>query len=201
MRDVRTPGVQVRSVLGYCVGGVFAAKLAECVAAWQGTPPQVILFDPERPHKALLHRHYGDAINVISAHMSPAEAGEARRAGEEAMRQTDDLDKIAETLGKLVAELGGPVFERVGLDARRRAELTGTFSSFLSYLVAAAELDPSRVWANAAAISSATLHNGLNSLPPQQRAGVVEKEIRFDLEHAGLLRNERVAQAVKELLK
>ncbi len=103
--------------------------------------------------------------------MSAAEISEARRVGEQALQQSNGLDELADTLSKLVSDLGDPVFERVGLDARRRTERVGTFSSFLRYLAAAAEFDPAKIWMNATAINSTTPHNGLNSLSAGERAG------------------------------
>src|SRR5260370_41132221 len=38
---------QVRAVLGYCAGAVYAASLAERVARWQAAAPALLPFDPE----------------------------------------------------------------------------------------------------------------------------------------------------------
>ncbi|MFI6157932.1 hypothetical protein ACIBCA_35210 [Kitasatospora sp. NPDC051170] len=204
--DVRASGRPVRAILGYCVGSVFAAGLAERIADWQPAAPRVIVFDPEHPHAPLLHRHYGDALGVMASLMSAEDLATARRAGDEALKlQTGgggdgDLAALAATLSGLVLDHGDRAFAQAGLDAARRAELLGTFRSFLYYLVCASQLDAGPVWRTATAITSLSPHNGLNSLAPDHRDGVVAEEIRFDLPHADLLRDAGVARAVDVLL-
>lgn len=200
LSDLQGRDLHIHAILGYCVGAVFAARLAEYVREWQEVAPTLILFDPERPDARLLRRHYDDALSVISAVMTPAEVDAARRGGEEAVRDNEDLSKVAHALSDLVIAVSGPVFARAGLDVVRRTELTGTFSSFLSYLVAASEIDPTQTWTNAVAISSASPGNGLNVLPRSARNGIVAREIRFDLPHGELLRDKDVAHAMCELL-
>jgi hypothetical protein len=202
--DVRAAGRPVRAILGYCVGSVFAAGLAERIAEWQPTAPRIIVFDPEHPHAPLLHRHYGDAIGVMAQMLSEEDQLRARQAGDEALKLQGgdgDLAGLATTLSGLVFEYGDPAFARVGLDANRRNELLGTFRSFLFYLVCAAQLDAAPVWRGATAITSLSPHNGLNILSPDSRDSVVAEEIRFDLPHADLLRDATVARAVDELLR
>jgi hypothetical protein len=200
LSNLQDRDLHIHAVFGYCVGSVFAARLAENVSEWQEVAPKLVLFDPERPDAGLLRRHYDDAVGVISAMMTPAEVEAARRGGEEAARDNEDLSEVAHALSALVAAVSGPVFARAGLDVARRAELTGTFSSFLSYLAAASEIDPAQAWANAVAISSASPGNGLNVLPRPARNGIVAREIKFDLPHGELLRDKDVAHAVRGLL-
>jgi|tagenome__1003787_1003787.scaffolds.fasta_scaffold20952623_2 hypothetical protein len=202
--DIRTNGRRVHAILGYCVGSVFAAGIAEKVAEWQDAAPRVILFDPERPHAALLHRHYGDAVSAMEKLLSSEERAKARGAGQDALEHEatggGGLPELAATLTGLVAEFGDLAFARAGLDASRRSQLLTTFRSFLFYLVSASAIDASRVWKRATAISSLSPLNGLNVLPPQARAGTVAEEIRFHLPHADLLRDASVAQVVDGLL-
>ncbi|POM24530.1 hypothetical protein BTM25_31590 [Actinomadura rubteroloni] len=197
--DVRASGLTVRRVLGYCVGSVFAAGLAERVAAWQEAPG-LIVFDPEVPHPALLHRHFQDAVGALAGFMTAAQVETARREGDAALRDIDGMPELAATLSGLVVAHGEPALAAIGLAPDRAAELLGGFGAFLSYLVSAAELDPARGWATATAITSATEHNGLNTLPDAVRAGTVAREVRFDLPHAELLRDAGVVAAINDLL-
>jgi hypothetical protein len=190
----------IRAVLGFCVGAVFAATLAERIAERQGQPPVVLMFDPERPDVDLLSRHYRELIGGLSAVLSAEEIDIARRAGEQARHDHDTMPEAAAALCKLFAEFGGPAFERTGLDAVRSGELVATFTSFLFYLVAAGDLDPTAVWARATAINSASELNGLNAVPADRRDRLVAREIRADLPHTELLRDAGVARTVRELL-
>jgi hypothetical protein len=197
--DLRTDGRPVRTVFGYCVGSVFAAGLVERIAGWQAEPPTVVLFDPEVPHAALLHRHYTDALGVMRRALTAEEYDRADAAGRQSLAEAADLRRLAVALSDLLVRTGDGAFARAGLDARRRGELLGTFRGFLLYLVAAAEIDPAPVWSGAVAISSTSPHNGLNTLPAAQRAGTVAREVRVDLPHAELLRDPAVAGAVRDL--
>ncbi|RAY11927.1 hypothetical protein DPM19_28605 [Actinomadura craniellae] len=201
LADVRASDHVVHTVFGFCVGSVFAAAMAEQVTARQGSAPRLILFDPERPHAALLHRHYGDALQIISMALSDTEMKAATHAGEAALEECSDLTGLATRLSAALLDIGDPALRRAGLGEQRRTELLGTFGSFLNYLAASAEIDPGDIWPTATAISSATPRNGLNVLPPEQRADAVAREIRFDLQHADLLRSVDVAKTVDELLR
>ena len=198
--EVRESGRPVRAVLGFCVGSVFAAGLAERIAEWSAQPPRLILFDPERPDPGLLHRHYRELMNGLAAYLGPGELETAQRAGDEAARETTDMAALALALANLFAEHGGRAFARTGLDAVRSAELVDTFRSFLRYLVAAADLDPRKVWAQATALSSATATSGLNALPDEERARTTAREIRFDVGHTELLRDDEVIRTVRDLM-
>ncbi|ROO87034.1 hypothetical protein EDD29_4623 [Actinocorallia herbida] len=197
--EARASGMTVRCVLGYCVGSVFGAGLVERISAWQ-EPPALIVFDPEAPHPALLHRHYLDAIGALTGFLTADQATAARTDGDAALAERTAMPELAKVLSDLVVAHGEPALTRIGLAADRSAELLGGFRAFLSYLVSAAELDPGRGWAAATAITSASEHNGLNTLPAGRREGVVAREIRFDLPHAELLRAPEVAAAVHDLL-
>jgi hypothetical protein len=200
MRDVERIGSTVYAVLGYCVGCVYAAALADRIEQRQGAAPRLILFDPETPSPALLLRHYRDGVGVIAAVATPAEVAEAELAGAEAAATEQRMGPLADRLCALLVGLGETAFTRAGLSRARRHELLGTFTSFLRYLVAASELSPGARWAIATALTSATPGNGLNALTDRERADAVAREIRFDVGHAELLRTDAVAQATVDLL-
>lgn len=193
-------GRRVTAVLGFCVGAVYAAAIAERVAATQGAPVPVIVLDPERPDLDLLHRHYEGLVGGLTAVLRPGELAELRDAGVRARADNDDMAKLAVVLREMAIEHGGPALRRTGLDERRCAELIDTFGAFLSYLVAAADLDPLPVWRTATALSSSTDHSGLNALPGDLRAATVARELRFPVDHTDLLRDRRVVAAVRDLL-
>jgi hypothetical protein len=190
----------VRAVLGFCVGAVFAAAIAAHVEERQGEPPVVVLFDPERPDPDLLLRHYTGVIDGLAFAASQAERAAALSAGRQARDENDGMDKLAAALGVLFVEHGAPILARTGLDQHRQDELRDTFASFLGYLVAAAELDPTPVWRRASAISSQTAHSGLNPLPADVRAGAVGRELRFAVPHTELLRHDEVVRTCRDLL-
>jgi hypothetical protein len=198
--DLPCPDRPVRAVLGFCVGSVFAASIAERVADATGDRPPVIVFDPERPDADLLRRHYREVIAGLSGMLSPDERAEALRAAERTRETDGDLSSLAATLAGLLHDFGGPAFRRGGLDVIRTAELVGTFAAFLTYLAAADDIDSRAVWADAVAISSNTENNGMNGIAPADRAALVRREIPFDVPHGELLRDARVARTVADLL-
>lgn len=200
LEDLHRSTAPVNTVLGFCVGSVFAAELATRVAEVRGQAPKVIVFDPERPDADLLHRHYREAVESLAGTLSRDELTAAQDAGQAAHRDLTELADLGAELPRLLGEHCGPAFARIGLDTRRIAELTAVFSRFLAYLVAAAQLDPRRVWARSTALSSATAHSGLNPLPAAERAAAVAAELRFDVPHTDLLRNPRVGEAVRTLI-
>jgi hypothetical protein len=189
----------VTVVLGFCVGAVFAAELATRIGA-RGTAPRLVLFDPERPDPDLLHRHYHELIGGLSSVLTETETEKAREAGRQARARHTTMRSLGGELCALFAEFGEPAFHRTGLDASRSGEVVATFTSFLSYLVAAADLDPLKAWSAAVAISSGSAHSGLNVLPEPERARTVAREIRFDMHHGELLRDMDVAEVARPLL-
>ncbi|RMI38650.1 hypothetical protein EBN88_16500 [Streptomyces triticirhizae] len=200
LADVRESGLRVTAVLGYCVGGVFAAPLAEHIASWQDEPPAVILFDPERPDGALIHRHYHELVAGLSSVLSTDEIQAAQERGRKAREQHDDLPALAAELSSLFADVGEVGFTRVGLDPARRGELVATFRGFVHYLVVAAEVDPVPVWRRATAVSSHSPLNGLNVLGAEERDTIVARDIRFALDHGDLLRDDDVVRHVADAL-
>ena len=201
LADVTAAGLPVRAVLGFCVGAVYAAELAEELGAAQGAPVPLIVFDPERPDPELLRRHYDGVIGGLSQVLSPGELAASESAAGDALRESgDSMPKLADAFVRLLAEHGGPALRRSGLDQRRTGELLDTFSSFLAYLAAAADLDPRPAWGRAAAVSSGTAHSGLNPLPAEARAAAVATELGFPVQHTDLLRDPDVVRAVGSLL-
>ncbi|MFF5256848.1 hypothetical protein ACFY4K_33050 [Streptomyces leeuwenhoekii] len=203
--EVRASGRQVSAVMGFCVGSVYAAPLAERIGQWQREAPRMILFDPEQASPLSMYWQFLKVIELMSSVLSPAEAAEAREAGRLAQQENEnDLPRLGAELLKQFQESGGLAFDRLGLDAERRAEVSVTFGSFISYLSAAGQLDPFADWRKAIAISSASPTSGLNAAraaAPGGEVDMVAQELRFGAQHTELLRDPEVARAVADLIR
>jgi hypothetical protein len=201
MDDVPAGGSGVRAVLGFCIGAVYAAALTERVAKIQVEPPQLIVFDPERPDPDLLLRHYSGVFERLGPAASAQERTAALDDGRQARGECGTMAELADSLSGLFLRHGAPILARTGLDEWRQQELRSTFAGFLAYLVAADELDPLPAWSQATAISSGTAHSGLNPLPADVRARTVARELRFAVPHTELLRDAEVIRHYRDLMK
>ncbi|GHJ30527.1 hypothetical protein TPA0910_49600 [Streptomyces hygroscopicus subsp. sporocinereus] len=199
--DVRTGGLPVRAVFGFCAGSVYAGALADRIAAEQGEAPRVILFDPESPNAVTVYWQFHKVIEGLGVVLRPEEVAEAQQVGQRISDGATDLGRLRDQLLGVFGEWAGVAFDRAGLDEVRRAEFTATVTAFMTYLVAAAGIDTRDGWPGATAISSTTPTNGLNLLPEAERPAKVAREIRFDLAHADLLRSAEVAKTAADLLR
>jgi hypothetical protein len=193
----------VKAVMGYCVGGVYAAELAARLTATQDRPPLVLLFDPELSTAPTLYWQFHKVMEFMRSTGAGPEIDAAQDAGRQAQESARDLTELARELVGLFRATGETVLTRAGLDATRRAELTDVFTAFMSYLAGGGRFDPLSRWTSAVAISSASPQSGLNGIRahlPATRHDLVAREIRLPLEHAELLRAPAVAETVAELL-
>jgi hypothetical protein len=191
----------VRAVLGFCAGSVYAAALADRIAGDDpAARPTLLLFGPEAPNAITVYWQFHKIIDGLGVVLTPDEVAEAQREGQRISEQTTALPELGERLLEVFRRVAAVAFDRARLDAVRRADFVDTVNAFMSYLVAAATIDVSAGWTGATAISSRTETNGLNLVPPRERAGLVAREIRFDIEHADLLRDPDVVRAVAEQL-
>jgi hypothetical protein len=191
MTELRATEATVVAVLGFCAGSVYAAAVVEQVAGWQANAPELVVFDPERPTAAALYAQYHRGAELFGAVLSAQEVADVLGRGQELLRANDDVQVFGPALCELYAQAGDTAFERVGLDPVRRAELSATFTSFVNWVVAADQLDPTQAWARATAISSATRGSGTD---------LAGRELHFDVAHVDLLRDPAVAAAVSGLL-
>ncbi|MFD9392986.1 hypothetical protein ACFWBB_20430 [Streptomyces sp. NPDC060000] len=202
-RKIAAERPDVRAVMGYCAGSVFAATLAERVADLQGTAPLLLLFDPEITVAQTLLWQFSKVVGFMSSVLPAQDIEAAREAGRRAYEQTPQVGPLKQNLTRLVREVGEPAFTRAGLDRTRREELFAAFASFMGYLAAAADLDPFPRWRSATALSSCSPTSGLNGI---RAAGVgadqvsVGREITFDVEHATMLADRAIAATVSDLL-
>ncbi|MGY1434175.1 hypothetical protein [Streptomyces reniochalinae] len=205
LAPVRESGMTVRAVLGFCVGSVYGASLADELAKSQGTAPKLIVFDPEPTQLVTIQYQLTKVLDMLDTILSEAERAEIHAELGKYLR----LDGM--TVGRYAAEMFGEfrrisdgAFARAGLDTEYSAEMWSLFSSFLSYLSLAEGLNPRPAWLDATALSSSSPHNGLNRLKVTGEMGTgefVAHEIRFDEDHAELLRSPGVAETVDKLLE
>ena len=201
--EIRATGRRVGAVLGFCVGSVYATALADHVETWQSERPRTVFFDPEQASPLSMYWQYRKVIELMSPALSAAEVAEAEDAGQRAYEDAESLAGLGSELLEQFHRLGEVAFGRMGLDAERRAELSHTFTGFISYLSASADIDPVAGWRQGAAISSGTPTSGLNALratAPGADKDAVAEEIRFATQHTELLRDPEVARAVSGLL-
>ncbi|MEV0536248.1 hypothetical protein [Kitasatospora sp. NPDC050463] len=205
LTPVRESGLRVKAVMGYCVGAVYAAELADAVAEYQGDEPQLIVFDPEQTSMDTIRYQFGNVLGILSSILNDEDVTETQ----EAVNRLYDTEGM--TVGRYASELyetfraiGQRAFQRAGLDVEYGVEMWGAFSSFLSYLSYADQLDPSVGWRRATAFSSSSAGNGLNRLRgvagEHAAEGVVARELAFTEGHDELLRSNEVVRTVAELL-
>jgi hypothetical protein len=192
---------QVRAVLGYCAGAVYAAALAERIVDWQPFPPALLLFDPEIPEPQTLLWQFYKVTGIIASVLSEQEAAAARHSAQQAYEASADLETLCQKLIALVRQVGDPALARTGLDQARREELFIVFNTFLRFLALSSQIDPLDQWRHAVAFSSTSPLNGLRVMRANGRVVEVAREIDIDVDHAGLLADQKVAAIVGRMLK
>ncbi|GAB3844925.1 hypothetical protein [Dactylosporangium cerinum] len=193
----------VAAVMGFCGGAVYAAALSERVAAWQGSEPQLLLFDPEIAVPQTLVWQFHKVVGYLAGVLPPEDIMRAQAAGQAEIDRHSGMAEMCEALVKLTLDMGDVAFAQAGLSKPLRDELMGTFCSFLRYLAAASELDPLPRWRGATAFQSVTELSGLHAVRLSGIGGdgpLVGREIVVQDEHAKLLANDEVAAAVSDLL-
>jgi hypothetical protein len=188
--SLRETGREVRAVLGYCAGAVYAATLAEEIACWQPRLPAVVLLDPDPPTAETLIKQFEKAVTALGAVAPGATLGDGTVLP--GPGDGTGLSALGDELTSLYRDVSEPAFARIGLKPGYRHELVASFCSLMSYLAAAADIRPGPGWAAATAIVSAT--------HPREPAGVA-RQVSAAADHAGLLRDAAVARLVSELLR
>lgn len=193
VKGVRRRERVVSTVVGYCAGAVFAGPLAHALADVQDEAPTLVLLDPELPNIVGLYRDFHAAADALTTILSADEINKFHVDGGAVQEKYgfDDLSLIGPALAGIFRDAIDVAGRRLGLDDDLRAELSGSFASFVGYLRAATELDPIPTWRTGISISSA--HN-------------TEREIEFaashrlDVDHDQMLRHPDVARLVSELM-
>lgn len=192
----------VMAVLGYRVGSVYAAAIAEGLAHWQSAP-RVILFDPQLAGAEFLSREFRSEISAISSLLSEDEIAWAGRFATEIAESTpDDIANTAATVAEIYWEISSVAFERAGLGGAYCRKLFAPFESYISLVSAADQIDPSRAWKRSTAIVSSDYAGPRNQSPlAHDTNSMVGRRIPFSVPHAGLLRSDSVAKTVLDLLE
>ncbi|MFF1925613.1 hypothetical protein ACFVW8_34200 [Streptomyces sp. NPDC058221] len=191
VRGVRETGRPVRAVLGYCVGGLYAARVAQLLASEQDEAPAVILLDPEPPHQAGMVADFRAAVAGLNSVLSPQESALAGQAAQEAAGQSDGVAALGAALTEVFADITGAAFARAEMPAELAGELSDAYAAFVTYIAAAAVFDPAVLWAGATALTTPAAD------PQARHAGRV---VPVDVAHEDLLRSPATADAVTGLL-
>jgi hypothetical protein len=192
LAEVRDSGRTVRAVLGYCASSVFACVMRDRIARWQPRAPQLLVFDPEYSEVPGLYADYLTGVGMFATLLSADEMAQARQAGAAAAAAAaGDFERAGAAMLPLYCKTADIAFDRLGLDQELREELTETFGAYISYLVAARQLELLPALASATAITSA--HSS-------GKASLAAREVRIDVTHMELMRDDRVARAVDDAL-
>ncbi|GAA4997857.1 MULTISPECIES: hypothetical protein [Streptomyces] len=190
-RGVRETGRPVRAVLGYCVGGLYAARLAELLTDGQDDAPAVVLLDPEPPHAAGMAADFRAAVARLASVLSPEESALAGQAADDAVRQHADVRGLGAALTDVFASITDAAFARAGLPAELGDELSGAYEAFVAYIAAAGAFDPARLWTGATALTTPSAD------PHARYAGRV---LPVDTRHEDILRSPATAEALAGVL-
>jgi hypothetical protein len=201
IEDIRRDRGLVLAVLGYCVGSVYAAVVAEEISRWQ-PPPKAIMFDPQSVNNKFLCLQFRNEIDSLSALLSDDEIERASKVATEISQSaTGDIADIATEIIESYLEVITPAFERAGLGDARSDKFAVAFASYISWLSVTDQIDPSLAWKRSTVIASSAYAD----LPDRAYLadgdhGITGQVIPFDVGHAELLRSDSVARAVLGLL-
>ncbi|MET9659138.1 hypothetical protein [Streptomyces sp. NPDC006510] len=203
LSEVAASGRNVRAVLGYCAGSVFAGALAERIGARQAAFPRVVLFDPELVDVPTVHLQFGRVIGNMTTVLTTEEIAELSGAAEKLAAQSGIAPgDFAAGLYAAFRPIGTAALRRAGLDEDYAGELVQLVGSFMSYLATAACLDPRPGWQGATVVTSASESSGLNRMRTTPGVAPIEvaDERRFEVEHRDLLRTPAIAETVAGVL-
>ncbi|MER7013154.1 hypothetical protein ABT324_17170 [Saccharopolyspora sp. NPDC000359] len=204
LSEVADSGRRVRAVLGYCAGSVFAAALAEEIAAWQQPAPEVVVLDPELITVVTAHLQFGRVMGNMAAVLNEDEVKQVEQdAAQLAAREGAGTRAFTADLFTRFRPLAQQAFTRAGLEEEFGEELIELVGSFMTYLSVASQLDPRPGWARGTALSSTSPSSGLNRMRASGEVGegAVAHELTFDVEHRDLLRTAAVAEALTRILE
>lgn len=184
-------GTPVHAVLGNCASSPFALALAERIGTWQDAPA-TILFDPTVVAPSVVLRDgFEPVITGLKPVLGPAQTEEIRQAGLDAATTVTELTEFTAELLRIYNDAAHAACAKLGLPAERAAELAGWFRSYLHYLTAASELTIPADLSAVSVLRARDVPLGLVSGTPEQC---------FDVDHADLLGDAAVAEAVKTML-
>jgi hypothetical protein len=191
---------EVVAVLGYCVGSVYAAEVAKRLTEWQAEP-EVVLFDPQLTDSQLLVAEMHKMIGMAGPIFSAQEAGEAReRATGIIETHAGGLFETAVEIVSLYREMATIAFRRIGLNDARRDEVVQLFESYMTWLAAAAQVDPSEVWKRATAITSSdyAIMENRGDTTVLNATKVIGRRFPLEIGHADLMRSDEAVRILRE---
>jgi hypothetical protein len=199
--DIEQGRYHVLAVLGYRVGGVYAAAIAQRISRWQPMP-RVILFDPEFASNRQLGLEFHKEISAISSLLSDDEIESTRKTATEISESVSfDVADAAKEVARVYREVSCIAYERVGLGSAYEDKLIVPFDSYISWLSAAGQIDPGPVWKRSTAIVSADYsERPAAGSGGEDASDLIGRSVPFDVAHADLLRSDSVAHAVLDLL-
>jgi len=189
-------------VLGYCVGGIYASAIAECISQWQ-PEPDIILFDPQFTSMKFLGLELRKEISSISSLLSDDEIERAGKiASEISESKPVDVVQAAADAVESYLEVIAAAFERTGLGDPRGSKLNEGFKWYMTWLSVAAELDPGRALKKSTVILSCD-YDGLpgRMFLDDDVDRLAGRCIVCNVGHADLLRSDTVAKEVLDLLE
>jgi hypothetical protein len=191
----------VRAVLGYGVGCVYAAAIADAISVWQQSP-KVILFDPQLPDINLLGHEFNREIMANSSLLSDEELESSSNiaAAIEASITTNVTDVAVEVVDAYLKVIT-VAFERVGLGSTTESALTSVFESYMAWLSVAGQIDPGPAWRRSVAIVSSDHGGPPDQVPRHVDSGPIGRWIPFQVRRSDLLRYDPVAETVASLLE
>ncbi|MEU6236337.1 hypothetical protein [Kitasatospora sp. NPDC047058] len=199
MRDGEWEKYEVVAVLGYCVGGVYAGEIAERLARKQGKAPKVILFDAQVTDLQLLESEIHKMIGLAGPVFSADEAEHARKRAAEIVGTPSVglLDAAVEIVG-LYREMASIAFQRIGLAEARRDEVVLLFESYMTWLSAASQIDPSRAWGDSLSITSSDYAEleRTGAATVVNAAKALGRRIELEIGHVDLLRHDSTVRAL-----
>jgi hypothetical protein len=150
--DILPGNCEVRAVLGYRVGGVYAAAIAERISKTSAAP-DLIVIEPQFASVALLVDEFRREIAAISSLLADDELVRAGRVADSIARiRPSDIARAGAEICQRYRELSVVAFERVGLgDVSGNTSITALESTILC-LCETTGFDPRQAWANAATI-------------------------------------------------
>jgi len=195
-------GQRVAAVLGYRIGSVYAAAIAEGISQWQPMP-KIILFDPQFASNNQLGLEFRREISAVSSLLGDDEiAHGARVAAEICQSAAGDIASVAAEMIESYIDIITAAFERAGLGDARSSKFTALFDSYMSWLSVADQIDPRPVWKRSTVIASSAYSKMPDvACPPADDDAAAGRMVEFEVGHADLMRSDGVARAVQQLLE
>ena len=139
---------RVDAIVGFCAGACLSGCLDEGVREAGLGEPDLVVIDPLEVSPGVLAEEFEENVGGLAAHLDDAELDRARRSAEAARAAGAVTGQVATALAGAYLEACTAACARLGVADALRDQLAGTFSAYMSYLLACARctgaLDPAR---------------------------------------------------------